>query len=82
MDPEANTRLASSWREQHIQRQRSKWPEQCVLVCEWGGVVWVGLGVKLPGGLRLACAGPFPACFNWKVEPEEENQEKRDALLL
>ena len=41
MDPEASTRLASSWREQHIQRQRSKWPEQCVLAC---GVGWGCLG--------------------------------------
>lgn len=46
------------------------------LCVEWGGVVWGGVGGEAVRGVELACAGPLPACFNWKVEPEEENQEK------
>lgn len=70
MDPETSTRLAFS-RSGTAYSGGTEWPEQS---SQWRGGRSGGQGEAVRG-LRPACAGP-PACFNWKVEPEEENQEK------
>ena len=55
----------------------SKWPEQSVLVCVCVGRGGGGVeGREAVRGVEASSSGPLPGCFRWKVEPEEENQEK------